>query len=404
VAVLFLAALVGTAVGVQHWYQERSLRDRREAEAALRVFDLNRAAEALGRHLERHPDDGEAWFLAARTARRLGHIPEAETYLLRYEGLGGDPENARLERDLIQVQRGNLGEVDRRLRDTIGPDHPDALFVLEALARGYLRREQLADCLQACDLWIARQPEHPWPWLFRGVAFEKQGHLDEARADYLRAVELAPDDRASRIALGRLLLVQRRAPDAEPHFRHVLAHYSDDVAALVGAARCMVEMGRGAEAPPLLDRAADLAPPSTEAIVLRAKIAVDGHKYIQAESLLRIVIQQVPEDREARHLLAQVLLAQGKTEEAESVRERGKSIERDVLRLMELIQTMARAPNDPKPRYEAGVIAIRLGRADQGRYWLEEALRVRPGYAPALAALAEEGQERDGAAPAKEGH
>jgi tetratricopeptide (TPR) repeat protein len=386
-----LTVLAAGVFWAQHWAREREQRDWREAEEALQVFDLNRAARALERHLQRHPEDAEGWFLAARTSRRLDRIPEAETYLKRAEDRAGDPERIRLERDLIQVQRGNLGEIDRRLRGTIGPDHPGALFVLEALARGYLRRERLADCIQACDLWRASQPEHPWPRLFRGLAFEQQGHMDRAEAEYRAAVALAPGDRAAHLAFGRFLVGQRRAPEAAPHFQQILAQSGEDVAGLIGAASCLIEQGRSAEAAPLLDRAEALAPPATEATILRAKIALSGDRYAQAEALLRGVARQAPDDREALHLLGQTLLAQGKTTEAETIMALGKRQEADLLRLKELVQTMARYPGDPHPRYEAGVIALRLGRVEQGRYWLEEALRVRPGHAPSLAALAERG-------------
>src|SRR5205085_2334863 len=132
--------------------------------------------------------------------------------------------------------------------------HPDALFVLEALARGYFDGDRLADAGQACDLALARDPEEHWAWLWRGHVFERLGQFDKAEADYRRAVETAPDDREARLALGGLLARRRQPGPAAEQFGYVLGRDAADPEALLGLAGCLIEQGRPEEAVPLLDR------------------------------------------------------------------------------------------------------------------------------------------------------
>jgi hypothetical protein len=81
--------------------------------------------------------------------------------------------------------------------------------------------------------------------------------------------------------------------------------------------------------------------------------------------------------------------------------ERLKQIDADHARFSDLQQICLDKPNDFAARYEVGVIAIRTGSPDEGRRWLNDALRLRPGYAPAIAALAELNQKYPEASPSR---
>src|SRR5690606_13554112 len=100
--------------------------------------------------------------------------------------------------------QGVLGEIDVRLRASIGPDHPDVHLILEALARGYMTAELWTDARQACEMWRALQPDHPWPWLWSGWIAERMIQTEQAAAYYRHALELGPNDRDVRIAVGHM--------------------------------------------------------------------------------------------------------------------------------------------------------------------------------------------------------
>jgi tetratricopeptide (TPR) repeat protein len=377
-------SLAAAALSYAWW---RGVEGRR-AEEALRRFDLAAAADHLERHLQRRPDDTAALFLAARTARRLGRHADAERLLSRYQEVEGVTDATRLEWDLLRIQQGDVGEIDMRLRRTVAPNHPDAPLVLEALARGYLKTDRLRDALEACDLWASRQPEHPWPWLWRGTIFEQLANYQQALADYRKAVENAPDDREARLALATGLARSRQPAEAAEHFESLLARDPDDAEALLGLADCRIEQGQPEETAALADRVLVKSPHSARALYLRGRAARELHEAAAAESWLAEAVRQAPDDPEPLYQLTLVLRGQGKDTEADRLTTRLEQVRRDQARLRELVRAMARAPDEAGPRHEAGVVALRLGRYDDGVRWLLSALRARGDHRPTHAALA----------------
>jgi tetratricopeptide (TPR) repeat protein len=387
---LLLPLLVGLGLAaVWAWQGHRSRQEWQAVQDALHGHDLPGAASALGRYRQHHPGDAAAWFLAARTARRLEQYPEAERTLERCQELGGVTDATRLEWDLLRLQQGDLGEVDVRLRMTIGPNHPDAPLVLEALVRGYFKGERLSDALQACGLWLEREPEHPWPWLWRGRILERVGRLDKALEAHRRALDLAPDDRDARLALGRVYLGQRQPSSAAEQYQYLLDRSPDDAEALLGLAECRIEQGRAGEAIPFIDRVLAATPSSPAGLFLRGKAAFDLDDRPGAERWLRQAVRSAPDDSNALHLLVQCLRAQGQEAEAGPLAERLEGLQKDLRRLDELVRMVARQPDDIRSRHEAGVLALRVGRPEEGVRWLQGALHVSGDHRPVHAALAD---------------
>jgi tetratricopeptide (TPR) repeat protein len=390
---LLLALAVAVAglagAGAWLWHDLRVRGEWRQAEAALQRLDLAAAAAHLDRYLERRPGDAAAWFLAARTARRLGRYPEAERCLTRCQQLGGVTAATRLEWDLLRVQQGDLGGTDTRLRLTVAPDHPDAPLVLEALARGYLVCGRLNDVVEACDLWASRQPDHPWPWLWRGDVFGRLGNYHQALADYRRALESAPEDRDVRLALGGLLARRREPGAAAEQFEYLLGRSPDDGEALLGLAACRIEQGRPEDAVPLVERVLSGGAPPARALFLRGKAALEQRDAAGAVGWLNRAVEAAPDEPESLHLLTLALRADGRHDEADRLVPRLEALRRDVARLNELVRAAARDPDDARTRHEAGVLALRIGRADEGVRWLRAALRARGDHRATHAALAE---------------
>jgi len=387
---LFALSAVGLSLTV--YFSLDYLRANREwgrAEAALRRHDLDSAANHLDDYLATRPADASGWFLAARTARRRERFPEASRDLERCQEIGGVTEATRLEWDLIRVQQGEMAGIDVRLRSTIQADHPDALLVLEALARGYMRIERLFDALEACNLWIARQPEHPWPFLWRGAIYERLSHFERALADFQRAVQNAPEDREARLALAGSLLRQRQPNAAAEHFEILVARDADDELALTGLAGCRVEQGRSAEAIPLLERALQLNARSTQALFLRGKVALEQDQPAKAVPWLREAIRLSPYDAEALHQLAQALRPLGQTDEAARLSRRADELRLGFTRFDELVRQVARKSDDGKLRHEVGVLALQLGRTEEGVRWLKSVLTLKGEHSATHAALAE---------------
>lgn len=386
-AILLAGLLLGGAwLGHDEWTARRA---QAQAAEALGRRDLAAAADHLDRCVTCRPYDAGAWFLAGRTARRLGRFETAERCLRRCQELGGVTAATRLEWDLLRVQQGDLGDIHTRLRTTITPEHPDAPLVLEALARGYLVDGRLEDALRACGLWTVREPDNPWPWLWRGGVYERLANFEQARDDYGHALERAPADRDVRLALGALLSRGRLPGPAAEHFAQVLQQSPDDAEALVGLAGCRIEQGRSEEALPLLERIPPGDPAELRALVLRGRAALEHRDAAGAEPWLNRAVAAAPDDPEALHQLTLALRAQGKHAAADRLAPRLEALRRDIDRLDRLIRAVAVEPENVSLRHEAGVVALRLGRRDEGLAWLRGALRVRGDHRPTHAVLAE---------------
>ena len=384
---LLALVLIGTALWV--WYHRRTEREWRNAQAALTRHDLTAAAIHLDRHLASHPDDAAGLFLAARTARRRERFADAGRYLERCQQLTGVTDATRLEWDLLRVQQGDTSGIDSRLRATTGPDHPDALFVLEALARGYIRLERPSDALEACDLWQARDPGQPWPYVLRGHIFERLSLLDRAEAEYRTAVMAAPELADARVALGELLLRQRQPAAAAEQFDVVLTRDSNHLDAVLGLATCRIEEGRPGEAAMLLDRVLDHDPALARALFLRGKTAMQLEAPAQAVGWFREAVRVAPSDPEAVYQLAQAYRAVGAEAEATAATRRADQLHADVKKLDDLIRQIARAPDDAHARHEAGVLALRLGRIADGLRWLNGLLVLKGDHRATHAVLAD---------------
>jgi tetratricopeptide (TPR) repeat protein len=84
----------------------------------------------------------------------------------------------------------------------------------------------------------------------------------------------------------------------------------------------------------------------------------------------------------------QSLRAQGKNEEAGQLDQKLADLQKDLKRLNELLRMIGPQLADSGPCYEAGVIALRVGRKEQGRNLLEDALRRKGDHRPVHRALA----------------
>lgn len=386
-ALAALAVLVATGFWLWQWNQARLA--WQQAQDSLRAYDLVSTAASLDQYRRLRPEDAKGWFLAGRTARRLGRYEDATKFLERCQELGGVTDATRLEWDLLKIQQGVLDDAHLRLRQTIGPEHPDALLVLEALARGYIKAERLLDAKQACEMWRERQPNHPWPWLWHGWIFDRLGFQDKAEADYRRAVDSAPEDREARLTLADLLNRELQYKAAAEQFEMLRQRFPEDEKVLVGLATSRLNQGDTYEAIALLDQVLAAHPDSLAASYLRGKAALHRDGPAAAERWLRQAAERPSDNAEALYLFVQCLRAQQKDMEAEPLAQRLDLLQKDLARFHEVIRLLIRRADDAELRHEAGVIALRIGRTEEGVRLLESVLRGPGDHRAAHAALAD---------------
>lgn len=391
---LLLVAAAGY-FGGRPLYHDSLLRGAARAEQAR---DFARAADLLARYRAARPDDPAGRLLAARLGWRdklggpfpPGWDKPVRDHLTAAEAAPELIDRAGHERQVVAALAGDraaLAAVARRA----GAGGPDAVPLLEAVARGHLDAHRLNDALGAADRLLAAAPDHPLGHFWRGLALDLSGREGpEAERAFRRAVDLAPADWDMRLWLaGYLARFPDTAREARGLYDGLVRERPDDREALVGLGTTAAATGDRAAARPPLEKLLAGDPRHGPALAALGRAALDDGRLADAEPLLRRAVEVAPFSFDANTHLAACLYAQGKEAEAVPFRERAERTKADRTRARELLRQTATDRPTAAVAYELGTLHLRFGEAEVGRNWLRRALEIDPGHEPARKALAE---------------
>jgi tetratricopeptide (TPR) repeat protein len=384
-----LTAAGGCGVsGAYGWYAQRY----ETAARALARRDYPQALEQARSCLRLYSGSAAVHLLAARAARGLEAYDEAEQHLRAADRLSGPgTDSIRIEHLLIQAQRGDLSvAAGSYLVSCVEQAHPDSPFILEVLAKGYMRALRLPTALDVLNKWLALEPDQVAALLDRAWVLERLDSKDAAVADYRRAVELDPNGDAGRAELAELLLALSRPGEALPHFEYLQHRLGDSPPLLLGVARCRAGLGQLEEAQRLLDDLVRRDPGNAAAQIERGWLAWQGRQVAEAEKYLRRGVALDPLNARAQWLLSQCLEHQGQKQEAKELLERCQRRQADAYRLHEIVtQELDKRPDDVALQQEVGAILLRTGAAEDGLRWLHNVLQQVPGHRDTHQVLAE---------------
>jgi Flp pilus assembly protein TadD len=181
-----------------------------------------------------------------------------ETMRLAQEANPKDP-NTRLELALLLTQLGKSEQAKTLLADLV-KEQPGNARALDALFRVGDTTNDLATAKSAAEAIVATQPKSALGYLYEGMVAEQEKQADDALRLYAKAVDLAPEAREPIEAQIRLLVAQKRIPEALKRL--------DDVSALTPKlplapnlkGELLASLGRGAEAKEAYELALSRAP------------------------------------------------------------------------------------------------------------------------------------------------
>ncbi|WP_299444496.1 tetratricopeptide repeat protein [uncultured Rhodospira sp.] len=144
------------------------------------------------------PDFPRATLAIAETLRRLDRFEAADAVLA-----GMDTSGEPALDYVVQLYRAenleNLDRIDEALGryDALAAAHPDQVEPLVDKGDLLRRNDRFAESAQAYGQAVERMDDDDpmlWAVLYRrGIAFERSGEWDKAEADFLRALEMEPD-------------------------------------------------------------------------------------------------------------------------------------------------------------------------------------------------------------------
>jgi Tfp pilus assembly protein PilF len=369
-------------------------------QTTLHSTDFWQLRELLARHdyaaaytlyegcLQRRPDDAALLLLAGRTARRAGMFEQAGKHLYAYRRLKGENPSFTLEMSLLRLQRGDE-RVESYLRERAEAGDADAPLIWETLSQYYLDGYRLIEARDCLDRYLEHRPNDVAALLGRGFIWERLLHFLEAVRDFRMAVDIEPDNERARLRLADNLLIVGPPQQAAEQFEWLRSRHPEDVAAQLGLARAWRQMGRMEPARELLDGLLREHPRNAGVLTERGRIALEeGHPH-QAADWLRRAVALAPHDRETLYNLSRCLQQCGPENEARACQLRFERADADLKRLGQLTKEVLREPRNPALRCEGGLLFLRAGEEEEGIRWLNQALRLDPGYRPAHAALAD---------------
>jgi tetratricopeptide (TPR) repeat protein len=380
-----------------HWYAgQAALKRYRNAEArqhfnaCLKVWPWSRSVSV---HL-----------LTARAARRAEDFEEAVGRLQQVQStLGDQSAETILEWAMLHAAGGDLDKVEAYLQDQ-ARNHPQLLlFILEALAQGYVRVARITEALNCMEECLAHEPDNVEALYLRSNIYRQSGSWTKAAPDLRRVVELDPERPQARWWLAVALVNIGRYEEAIHHLEILRQRRPDDVDILVRLAICRQNMGQSRDARALLDAVLTQRPDHGLALLTRGEMDQMNGQLSQAEKWLRQAARALPYDYKAHWALRECLRQQGKTEQAEAEEAYANQLKDRWSRLEEITtQQMSQRPNDPALHWELGKLLLELGIPDTGKNWLLSALRLDEHYVPALTALADYYEKQGDAALAAE--
>src|SRR5207237_7912331 len=139
------------------------------------------ALDHLKASLRGSPESTTRHLLAARAARRLELLDEADEDLDAYQGLnGGETKAMEVERALVRVHRGDLAGVEDFLRAALERGDADAVEILDILSAALILNYRVHDAQQCLDALLRRQPDHFHALVRRGWTAQSMSRYAEA--------------------------------------------------------------------------------------------------------------------------------------------------------------------------------------------------------------------------------
>jgi len=395
----FLAAclLVGLT-GLAIWYTIANLLFEyhfQKAQSALSSDQFAEAKRHIGYCLSFSPDSGRTHLLAARVARRSGDLKIADRQLHEAQRLLNLTDDIALERAMLVAQRGEVDGVELQLRPKIEQSHPQAIQILEAMARGYLRTYRFSEANSCLKEWLDYEPDSAVANFLIGWELQQRGNKTDSTDYFRRSLELDPKNEMVRYQLALALLDNVQPDEAITHLELLAKNQPNNSEVQINLARCQHALGQVDEARSLLDKILEQHPDDPGALVERGMLANNTESPAVAEKYLQHALQLDVHNPQANFAYQKCLLALGKEREAAEQLAKVQRIDADVRRAQDLLAHMIPSnPNSPVFHFEAGVIFLRLGHDQEGERMMYRALKLAPGFEAAQSALLDHFQKK----------
>jgi Tfp pilus assembly protein PilF len=393
-AALLTLALAGAGVAnTKAWY------DFREARRSYDAVAYDRADQTIHKSLRFWFWRPSVHIWAARIARARLDFPAAETHLKNARKWGADEDALQLEWLLLRVNRGELDALAAGLWKTVNEGNPQTVYILEALAKQYMRDVRFMEAGYTLTRWLEIEPNNVRALEWRGWVSEQLLSREDASEDYQRALQLDPSRNDVRKRLAYIYLNLGRCQESLQQLEILRRAAPEDDELQVAIASARFQLGQRDEARAILRDLLAKNSTNLAALKLLAKVEELEDRYVEAESLCRRLLVLTPYDMDVHFTLFQSLSKQeNREQEAEGEKRIYEQLCAYRKRFDELLPKMGTYNDRPEIMSELGGLYLKVENEQEGLRWLHEALKRDPKHIPTHKILADYYATRD---PAK---
>jgi len=209
-----------------------------------------------------------------------------------------------------------------------------------------------------------------------------------------RCLELDPYDVDARRAVAFYSLLTSDFDRARAEAAKCLEQVPSDTRSAEILLECAVKERKWDEASSVIERYGQCLN-SAKGLRLRGRWLLEAGRTAEAETFLRKAVELDPSSQEAHFLLVRALRTLGRKEEAKPYFRRFKELteHKEILsrlnRITDITDPRDWQPPEPEQCVELALHCSGIGLTKLARGWLNEALRQRPNYQAAIAALAQ---------------
>lgn len=172
------------------------------------------------------------------------------------------------------------------------------------IAAGFYERGQMEVALQELAEAVKLDPKNAKIYNVYGLVYAMLGQDANAQQNFLKALEMAPNDSEIRQNWGWYLCSHGRAKESLPEFEMAVRNplYRTPDIALVNAGKCAVEIGEKQRADDYFKRALSINPSNAGAAYNLSLLAYREARLDEARSLMKRVMQQTSPPPDALYL------------------------------------------------------------------------------------------------------
>lgn len=283
--------------------------------SALRGGDAAQALVLADALLAESPEQAEAHYWRALALRTLGRGDEAQAAIDRAITLAPEREDFVLTRSVMRLGGNDPSQAQSALMDALAfnPNHLPAYIGLIHIALGQnnaaeaKRLLKLAERVDADDADVLAA---------KGAIAQAEGALDDAIAQFTRALERAPQNVLALGGLAFAYMHKQMPAFAEQALRRAVALAPDNVRLRRGLVDCLLRQERPDEAEQALDELLAQTPDDRASLSLRAHFRQSRGDFAGALDDARALSAANPDDLQALTLLISLLMRTGAGEEA----------------------------------------------------------------------------------------